>query len=78
MASAESSTPSTQPAAAASKKATKAPSTDTALHIIKGAVVKVLNTPLTLTTEAKSATKVILMRGNEVERGRSKRKGRKQ
>lgn len=42
-----------------SAKKSKAVVTDTVLHILKGAAVKVLNTPLTLTTEAKSATKVI-------------------
>lgn len=46
------------PATAAAAKKAKAPITDTALHIIKGAVVKVLNTPLTLSTEAKSEKKV--------------------
>jgi len=38
-------------------KKSKDPITDTALHILKGAIVKVLHTPLTLTTECKSHTK---------------------
>jgi len=39
------------------KKNARDISTDTALHILKGAIVKVLNTPLTTTVECKSHTK---------------------
>lgn len=39
------------------KKPSRDPTTDTALHILKGAIVQVLNTPVTTTVECKSHTK---------------------